>query len=373
MAKNYYETLGVDKNASAEEIKSAYRKLAKKHHPDLNKNNAESASKFKEINEAYEVLSDAQKKSNYDQFGSADPKDFFSGAGGGQGGFSGFGAGGFEDIFSMFSGFGGGQRAGGATIGNTITTTITLSFEEAAFGVKKNIGLVRTQECEHCKGTGAKAGTEYSVCPECGGSGQVRYVQNTLFGRIENIGPCKKCNGTGKIIRQKCEHCNGKGSARTNSTITVDVPAGIEDGQVMTLRGYGDVGTRGGPNGDLQILVRVQPHKMLGREGFDVHLDLPLPFTTAMLGGKVIIPSLEGKLELNIPENTQPGTVLKLKGKGIRQLNKSGRGDMFVKVNVELPHGMDKKTAERVRMFAQEFTSANFNEYKKFQEQVKNL
>lgn len=384
MAKNYYEILGVEKTANEDEIKSAYRKLAKKYHPDLNPNDASAATKFKEINEAYEVLSDSQKKSNYDQYGSADPKDFFRGAGAGgsgsQGGFSGFsgfgntGFGGFEDIFNMFSsGFGGAQQRSSSAAGNTLTTTVNLTFEEAAFGVKKNINLVRTQECEHCKGTGAKAGTAYSTCPDCGGTGQVRFAQDTLFGRVVNVGPCPKCNGTGKIIKEKCEHCNGKGSVRKTSTITVDIPAGIDDGQVMTLHGYGDAGVRGGPNGDLQILVRVQAHKILERDGFDIHLDLPLPFTTAMLGGKVVIPSLEGKLELNIPANTQTGTILKLKGKGIKNLNKAGKGDMFIKVNVELPKLNDRKKSDKVRMFAQEFEQNDFEEYKKYQDTLKSL
>ena len=384
MAKNYYETLGVEKTANADEIKSAYRKLAKKYHPDLNPNDPNSATKFKEINEAYEVLSDSQKKSNYDQYGSADPKDFFRGAGSSgsgsqKGGFSGFGGfgnsggfGGFEDIFNMFSsGFGGTQQR--SSSGDTLTTTVNLTFEEAAFGVKKNINLVRTQQCEHCKGTGAKSGTAYSTCPDCGGTGQVRFTQDTLFGRVVNVGPCPKCNGTGKIIKEKCEHCNGKGYVRKSTNITVDIPAGIDDGQVMTLHGYGDMGVRGGPSGDLQILVRVQAHKMLERDGFDIHLDLPLPFTMAMLGGKVVIPSLEGKLELNIPANTQTGTVLKLKGKGIKNLNKAGKGDMFIKVNVELPKLSDHKKTDKVRMFAQEFEQSDFEEYKKYQDTLKGL
>ena len=378
MAKNYYETLGVEKNASADEIKSAYRKLAKKYHPDLNPNDASAATKFKEINEAYEVLGDEQKKANYDQYGSADPKDFFRGAGSGgsQGGFSGFNGfgGGFEDIINnMFSGFGGTQQRSSARAGNTITTTINLSFEEAAFGVKKTFNIARTEQCSHCKGTGAKSGTAYSTCPDCGGTGQVRYTQDTLFGRVVNVGPCKKCNGTGKIIREKCEHCGGKGYVRNNAPITVDIPAGIDDGQVMTLHNYGDAGVHGGPSGDLQILVRVQAHKILERDGFDIHLDLPLPFTIAMLGGKVVIPSLEGKLELNIPENTQTGTVLKLKGKGIKNLNKSSKGDMYIKVNVELPKLRDRKKTDQVRMFAQEFTPTDFEEYKKYQDTLKGL
>lgn len=376
MAKNYYETLGVDKNASADEIKSAYRKLAKKYHPDLNPNNEQAATKFKEINEAYEVLGDSQKKANYDQYGSADPKDFFRGQSGGssQGGFSGFGNfGGFDDIFNMFSGFGGGDRRSQARQGNTLTTSITLTFEEACFGVKKIINLVRTQACSKCNGTGAKSGTAYQTCSDCGGSGQVQYTQNTLFGRMVNVGPCQKCNGTGRIIKEKCEACSGKGNIRANTQITINIPAGIDDGQIMTLHGYGDAGIRGGPNGDLQVLVKVKPHEMLERDGFDIHLDLPVPFITAILGGKIVIPSLEGKLELTIPQNTQTGTVLKLKGKGIKHLNKMGKGDMFIKVNVELPKVDDKKLQQKIKVFAEEFEQKDFVNYQKYQDKLKKL
>ena len=376
MAKNYYETLGVEKNASADEIKSAYRKLAKKYHPDLNPNNQEAATKFKEINEAYEVLSDSQKKANYDQYGSADPQDFFRNSGGGsQGGFSGFGNfSGFEDIFDMFSsGFGGGTKRTSATAGRTLTTTVNLTFEEACFGVKKAINIVRTESCKHCNGTGAKSGTAYQTCSDCGGSGQVRYTQNTLFGRMVNVGPCAKCNGTGKIIKEKCEHCSGKGYSKNNSSITVDIPAGIDDDQIMTLRGYGDAGMRGGPNGDLQVLVKVAPHKLLERDGFDIHLTLPVPFAVAILGGKIVIPSLEGKLELTIPQNTQTGTILKLKGKGVKYLNRNSKGDMFVKVVVDLPHVTDKKLINKIKAFSEEFSQKDYKDYEQYQDKLKRL
>lgn len=373
MAKNYYETLGVDKKASASEIKSAYYKLAKKYHPDLNKDNPEAAEKFKEINEAYEVLSDDTKRSNYDQYGSAtgpNPNDFFKG--GQAGGFSGFGSG-FEDIFgSIFSNFGD-MNNNMARAGNDITTKVTLTFEEAAKGVTKKFNIVRTEECVHCHGTGAKDGTQFTTCGECGGTGQVRYTQNTLFGRVVNQGPCKTCNGTGKIVKEKCSECSGKGFRRANVTITVDIPAGIDDDQIVTLRGNGDAGVRGGPSGDLQILVKVSPHKLLTRDGFDVYLDLPVPFTTAMLGGKVIIPSLEGKLELTIPEGTQSGTMLKLKGKGIKQLNKSAYGDMYIKVLVELPKLNDKSKKSLIKKLDGEFVEEDYAKFKKFKETTQSL
>lgn len=374
MAKNYYDILGVDKKASASEIKSAYYKLAKKYHPDLNKDNPQAAEKFKEVNEAYEVLSDSTKRSNYDQFGSAtgpNPNDFFRN--GQAGGFSGFG-GGFEDIFgSIFSNFGGMGGNNTARTGNDVTTKVTLSFEEAAKGVTKKFNIVRTEECEHCHGTGAKDGTQYSTCTECGGTGQVRYTQNTLFGRVVNQGPCKTCNGTGKIVKEKCAECSGKGYKRANVTITVDIPAGIDDDQIVTMRGNGDAGIRGGPNGDLQILVKVAPHKLLTRDGFDVYLDLPVPFTTALLGGKVVIPSLEGKLELTIPEGTQSGTVLKLKNKGIKHLNKSVYGDMYIRVMVELPKLNDKTKKNLIKKLETEFAESDYSKFKKFNDTTHSL
>jgi len=372
--KNYYDILGVDKSASADEIKSAYRKLAKKYHPDLNKDNPDASAKFKEVNEAYETLSDPQKKSNYDQFGSANgpnPNDFFRG--GNAGGFSGFG-GGFEDIFSnIFSSFGGGRASANTSVaGNDISVKVTLSFEEAAKGVTKTFNIVRTEECKHCHGTGAKNGTEYHTCSECGGTGQVQYTQNTLFGRIVNQGPCKSCNGTGKIIKDKCSECNGKGHKRVNVSIPVDIPAGIDNDQIITVRGYGDAGLRGGPDGDLQILVRVESHKLLVRKEHDVHLDLPVPFITAMLGGKIIIPSLDGKLELNIPENTQTGTILKLKGKGFKYVNKNSYGDMLIKVIVDLPK-LDKKNKSHIEALNKVFNEDNFDKYRKFRDATKAL
>ena len=384
MAKNYYETLGINKSASSDEIKSAYRKLAKQYHPDLNKS-PDAATKFKEINEAYEVLSDATKKANYDKYGNANgpnPNDFFgggagaSGAGGFAGGFgNGFGSfGGFEDIFNMFSGFGGSSSTrSSAVAGNTLTLKLQLKFEEAVFGVKRTINLVRTEACSHCNGTGAKNGTGFNTCPDCGGSGQVRYEQNTLFGRMVNVGACKRCGGTGKIVKEKCEHCSGKGYARTNSSITVDIPAGIDDGQVLTLRGYGDAGLRGGPNGDLQIVISVENHKMLQRDGFDIKLDLPVPFQIALLGGKVVIPSLEGKLELNIPENTQPNTILKLKGKGIKHLNRNVYGDMYIKVCVELPKSLDRKKKDMIKEFSNLLSESNYEQYSRYLSKLKSL
>ncbi len=376
MAQNYYETLGVDKNASADEIKSAYRKLAKKYHPDLNKDDASAAAKFKEINEAYEVLGDANKKANYDQYGSADgpnPNDFFGG--GARGGGFDFDLG---DIFGNIfggGGFGGrGARSGGFSPidGQDITMRINLTFEEAVNGVKKEINYTRTEECHDCHGTGARNGTEYTTCSECGGSGYVRYNQDSIFGRITQTGVCKSCNGTGKKIKEKCSTCNGKGSKRGNSSVTITFPAGIDNNQVVTARGYGEAGARGGAAGDLQIVVNVADHPILKRDGYDILLDVPLPFTIAMTGGKVIIPSLEGKLELDIPENTQSGTVLKLRGKGVKHLNGNGKGDMKITIKVELPKlGKNKKAI--LKAFEEYFPEDKFDKFNDYNKKVKSL
>ena len=375
MAQNYYDVLGVSKDASADEIKSAFRKLAKKYHPDVNKDNPEAAQKFKEINEAYAVLGDEQKKANYDQFGSADganPNDFFHGASGGGGGFN-FN---FGDIFGdLFGGaFGGGSRQSSYAVqGNNIEINIKLSFEESAQGVKRDVTYMCMQECEACHGTGAKNGTEYTTCSDCGGSGQVQFSQRTVFGEMRSVGVCKKCNGTGKMIKEKCPNCGGAGAKRTQRTVTVNIPAGIADGQVVILRGYGEAGVRGGPSGDLNIDVTVTPHALLRRQGNDVLLDVPVPFTTAMFGGTVLIPSLEGKLELTIPENTQPGSILKLKGKGFKILNRSGSGDMLVTVKVELPKvGLRNKKSLK-KLFDDEFSDSDFEKFENYNKTLKKL
>jgi len=379
VAKNYYETLGVEKSANADEIKSAFRRLAKKYHPDVNKDNADASAKFKEINEAYEVLSDSTKKANYDQYGSADgpnPNDFFKNAGSGGGGFNfgGSGFGGFEDIFNIFgSAFGGGQAKNSAVQGGDIVMKMTLNFAEAAFGVSRTVTLMRTEVCRDCSGTGAKDGKDYSTCSECGGSGQVRYAQDTIFGRVVNTGTCKTCGGTGKIIKEKCSGCGGKGHRRVQANVSVNIPAGIDDNQVLTLRGEGEAGLRGGGNGDLLIEISVKPHLLLKRDGFDIKLDLPIPFTTAMLGGKIKIPSLDGKLELTIPEGTQTGTILRLRGKGIKHLNKNAHGDMFVNVIVELPKTLDKGGKETFKALEQTLGTNAYEKAKKYNDTMNSL
>lgn len=373
MAKNYYDILGVSKTASDEEIKKAYRSLAKKYHPDLNPGDSSAAEKLKEVNEAYEVLSDKQKRSNYDNYGDPEGQSF-SGFGGGQGGgFSGFG--GFEDIINnMFSGFGGGRsrQASSAIDGADIQVKMDLTFVEAAFGVKKNINLNRTETCEHCHGTGAKNGTEYMTCPRCNGQGRVQTAQNTMFGRIMTEGVCPDCHGTGKKIKEKCEDCNGAGVVRKNRNIEINIPAGIDDGQVITLRGQGEAGRNGGMNGDMQIVIKVAPHKTLTRKGFDVYCDVPITFTESLLGTTVKIAGINEMLDLTVPELTQPGAVIMLKGKGTKVLNRNSYGDLYAKIVVEMPKSLDKKQREQIAILDASFSKNQYAKKKQFNEKIGN-
>lgn len=364
MSKNYYDVLGVDKNASADEIKSAYRKLAKKYHPDINKD-ADAPAKFKEINEAYEVLGDATKKSNYDNYGSADGNAFNFGGNGGGFNFSG----GFGDIFSdIFSAFGGGSRAQTMEQGEDINMSMKITFEEAIFGVRKEVNVPRYESCSACHGTGAKHGKEFNTCSDCHGSGRVRFQQNTLFGTTIREGVCKTCNGTGKIIKEKCATCNGKGYQKVNKTVGVNIPAGIDDGQTLKLRGEGNAPTRQGVNGDLNIKISVAPHKILVRKGVDIYLDLYIPFTTALLGGKITIPTINGNYDLEIKELTQSGTVMRLKGRGVKQLNREYYGDMIITVKTEAPKNLDKKVKQKLEEIEDMLSEKDYPKYKKFLE-----
>ncbi len=375
--KNYYDILGVDKNASADEIKSAYRKLAKKYHPDLNPNNAEAAEKFKEVNEAYEVLSDTTKKANYDQYGSADgPQGFggFGGSGNSAGGFGGFD---FSDIMSnFFGGAGFGNASSFARTGykgEDIAINMTLTFDEAVFGCKKTFTVNRVENCSYCKGTGAKNGTEYTTCPDCNGTGQVRYTESTLFGRLTRQGICKSCNGTGKKIKTKCEYCNGNGYKRVNANISIDIPAGIDNGQTITMRGSGNAGVRGGQNGDLTIFVKVMPHKMLQRDGYDLLLKVYVPFYTLLLGGKIEIPLARGTTTIDIPENTQNNTTVKLKGKGVKYLNKDMYGNLIVTLVGEAPKNLTKADKETLKKLQSSLGDNNFTRYKSYIKDLSNL
>ena len=311
--RDYYEVLGIDKSADEAAIKSAYRKLAKKYHPDVNPGDKTAEEKFKEVNEAYQVLSNPQKKAQYDQFGHDGPQAGFGG--GGFGDFSGFGGGGFggfDDIFNIFTGggFGGGGRPNGPMRGDDLRYDLTISFEEAAMGCEKDINLVRDEECPTCNGSGAKPGSKVDTCPTCQGSGQERVTTNTPFGRIQNVRTCSRCHGAGKIITEPCTKCHGRGKVRVSKRRTVKVPAGIDNGQVLTIRGQGGLGEHGGPPGDLQIVISVRPHKLFKRREDDLYIEMPLTFTQAALGAELDVPTLTKPVKYRFPEGTQPENAL---------------------------------------------------------------
>ncbi len=360
MAKaDYYETLGVNRNATEDEIKAAFRKAAKQYHPDLHPGDKECEAKFKEVNEAYEVLSSKEKREKYDQFGHA---AFDPSAGGGAGGayYGGAGFGDFADIIdSMFGGFGGFGRGthtrNGPIAGNDLRYNLTITFEEAAFGVRKEINIPREEACAACDGTGAKAGTQPVKCAACGGSGQVRVQQNTMFGSFVTTRSCDSCGGTGKIIKEPCAECRGKGRVNRSKKIVVNIPAGIDNGQSLNMRGEGEAGFNGGPAGDLYIAVTVKPHKQFTRKGYDLYIDMPIPFTVAALGGEINVPTLKGSVKYAVPEGTQPNTVFRLREQGIARLNATGKGDLLVKVNVQVPNKVTEEQRELLTRLAESF------------------
>ena len=358
--RDYYEVLGVSKGASDDEIKKAYRKLAKQYHPDLNPGDKTAEAKFKEVNEAYEVLSDKEKRSRYDQFGHAgvDP-NFGAGAGGPFGGFSGadFGDIDLGDIFGSFfgGGFGGGSssRRNGPMKGDTLRAGVTITFEEAAFGCEKEIILNRDETCETCHGSGCEPGTTAEICPNCRGTGTVRIQRGGGAFTFATTASCPKCNGTGKIIHQPCKSCNGSGSVRKQRKITVKIPAGIDNGQAVSLRGQGGAGRNGGPAGDLIISVTVRPHAFFKRDGTSVYLEQPVSFLQATLGAELEIPTIDGKVKWTLPEGTQPGTTFRLRGKGIPSINGRGRGDQFVTVQVQVPKNLTREQKEALHAYGQ--------------------
>ncbi len=361
-AKNYYEILGVEKTATADELKLAYRKLAKKYHPDMyvsasEQEKKDAEAKFKDINHAYEVLSDPQKRAAYDTYGDENGPQ----AGAGFGGFSG-GTGGFgfdmDDIFSsIFSGFGGGssraQRANAPQRGQDILVGVTLTFEEAAFGTQKTVNVKRVENCPDCKGTGAKDGTAFKVCSQCKGSGRVTMTQRTPFGQVSTQGVCPSCHGTGKIITDKCTSCGGVGRFEKVREVKVNIPAGIDSGQRVRYDNEGHAGSNGGEKGGLYVEVRVAPHKLFSRNGFDVLLEVPISIVDATLGTTIEVPTFYGNKEVKIPEGTQSGTVFTIKNYGIKKLKGNGKGDMFVKVVVEVPKSVSKEQKEFLKRFDQ--------------------
>lgn len=351
--RDYYEILGVQRGAAEAELKKAYRKLAKEHHPDMNPGDKEAEAKFKEANEAYEVLSNPDKRARYDQFGHAgmDPNGF-----GGGGGFSDFDFGGIGDIFeSFFGGSGGRSRSkNGPQKGADLKYSMEISFEEAAFGIEKEINISRMENCTTCSGSGAKPGTSAKTCQHCNGSGQIQYKQSTPFGQFVNVKACDVCRGEGKVITDPCNSCSGKGKIRKNVTRKINVPSGIDEGQTLSIRGEGEPGSKGGPAGDLFVTMRIKPHTLFQRQNNDVVCDVPITFVQAVLGAEIEVPTLDGKVRYTIPEGTQTASVFRLKGKGIPFLRGNGRGDQYVKVNIEVPKKLNDKQKELLRQFADE-------------------
>jgi len=365
--KDYYSILGVSKSASDDEIKSAYRNLAKKYHPDINKE-ADAQEKFKEISEAYSVLSDKTKRANYDQFGTADAQQGFGG------GFSGFGQGfegGFEDIFNIFgNAFGG--RASAREQGADLETDITITFEEAAFGVEKEITINRVQKCNHCNGTGAKKGSATTKCTDCNGSGKVQFVQNTLFGRVASVTECKTCKGSGKIVKEKCNYCRGTGLTQQDAKVNVKIPAGIDDGQTIRMRGEGgQASSESGVAGDLHINVRVQPHKLLVRKEFNLYVDVYVPFTKLLLGGEMEVPTLKGKTTIDIKPLTQSNTKYTLKGKGIKFLRGFGSGDLIVTLKGEMPKSLGKNQKKLIKEFESSMSKDDYPKTETYNKKLK--
>ncbi|MGL5257553.1 MAG: molecular chaperone DnaJ [Proteocatella sp.] len=359
MAKrDYYEVLGVSKDADDKEIKKAFRKKAMEFHPDRNPNDKVAEEKFKEVNEAYEHISDPQKRAAYDRFGHAAFEQGGAGAGG-FGGFGGGGFGGFEDIFEgIFGGFGGGasrQRRNGPQKGEDIRYRMNITFEEAAFGVEKEIVITREEECSQCHGTGAKAGTSAKTCPTCHGSGQVQKHVRTPFGTMMSSATCSTCNGSGEVIEEKCNKCKGRKTETVKKNKSVKIPAGIDDGSTLRIAGEGQPGTKGGPRGDVYLTINVLPHKLFEREGNNVWLEIPISFTQAALGAEIEVPTLDGKSKYKIVEGTQTGTIFRLRGKGIPYIsNPDRRGDQMIRVTVETPKNLTSRQKEILKEFAAE-------------------
>ncbi|MBR6408083.1 MAG: molecular chaperone DnaJ [Clostridia bacterium] len=372
--RDYYEVLGVDKNATEDQIKKAYRQKAKQYHPDLNPGDKTAEAKMKEVNEAYEVLSDADKKAKYDQFGHAGVDPNFGAGGFNGGGFSGFDFGDLGDIFGSFFGGGASSRYSSANAprrGGDIEASVTVSFEEAAKGCKKEVTYHRIENCPECGGSGAAKGTTARSCPDCGGSGHVRVQQRTPLGVMTTQRVCSRCSGKGKIVDTPCSVCSGKGKVRKKHVEMMDIPAGIDDRQAFSKRGMGDIGTNGGSNGDLHVVVNVRPHPLFERDGFDVWCEIPLTYTQAALGAEITVPTLDGKVSYRVHEGTQPGDVFKFTGKGIQNINGRGRGNHYVRVTIEVPKGLTDKQKSILREFDSSMSEKNYQKRKGFFDKIK--
>jgi len=365
--RDYYEVLGLSKGASEDEIKKSYRKLAKKYHPDMNPGDKEAEKNFKEVNEAYDVLSDSDKRAKYDQYGHAAFDPASGGFGGGGFGFDGFD---ISDIFSNIfgGGFGGSsqRRRNGPERGENVRLRLTLSFEEAAFGCKKDIQYQRIQKCPDCQGSGAAPGTQATTCPDCQGRGQVRVQQRTPFGMMQSTRDCDKCHGSGKIIETPCKNCKGQGFIKATKKLTVTVPAGIDDGEGIVLRGEGCDGRNGGATGDLTVSFNVRPHAFFERDGYDIYCDIPVNFADLTLGAEIDVPTIHGNEKLEIPAGTQTGTTFTLRSKGVQVVNSSRFGNMYITVVAETPTSLNKKQKELLREFKESFDSSNHPKWEKF-------
>lgn len=371
--RDYYEVLGVDKNADEATIKKAYRTLAKKYHPDMNPGDKEAEAKFKEVNEAYDVLSDPDKKAKYDQYGHAafDPS---AGGGAGFGGFGDFGGFDINDIFSSFFGgaSGGSTRRNGPVRGDDITVRLTISFEESVFGCKKEVSYNKIQKCADCSGTGAAKGSSPKTCSACGGSGQVRVQQRTPFGIMQTQKTCDACHGTGKIIENKCPNCRGTGFVRVPKKLEVNIPAGIDDGQQLSLRYQGSDGMNGGNAGDLNIIISVRPHSVFERDGDDLYCEVPITYAEATLGAEIEIPTLEGSMKYTIPEGTQTGTVFTLRNKGVTRVNSKVRGNLYITVVVEVPKNLTSEQKNLLEKFAASCGESNYSKRTSFFKRIFN-
>lgn len=369
MAKDYYSILGVDKNATQDDIKKAYRTQVKKCHPDLHPGDEKAAERFKELNEAHEVLSDEKKRKNYDTFG--DPNGNMGGFGGGASGFSGFG--GFEDIFGDFFGNFGGRRSRTQTQtkGEDITLELSLSFLDAAKGCKREISYTRNQPCSSCKGTGAKSGTAYKTCEKCGGTGEVQYASGGGFFRTVSVRPCDECNGTGKKIIESCLDCKGKGYIKTTTKLNIEIPAGADTGSYIRKIGYGEASRNGGPSGDLIIVMKVEPSKIFTRKNFDLYVSVPISFKTAALGGKVKIPLIDETIEYTIPEGTQSGKIFFVRGKGIK--TNRGTGDLYIEILVEVPARLSRAQRKALEEFEKETEIKQCPEMRAYKDKIQSM
>lgn len=380
--RDYYEVLGVSKTASDEELKKAFRKLAKQYHPDLHPDDAEAEMKFKEINEAYEVLSDKEKRARYDQFGFAgvDPNYGAGQGGAGYGGYTSYG-GGFNDFGDIFESFFGGGFGGTSSRSNVnaprrgqdIRVSATISFMEACKGTKANIRFSHFEKCSDCGGSGAKAGTSATTCPDCNGTGTVRINQRTPLGMFQTTKTCERCGGKGKVIKEVCPGCSGQGRVKKTLTREIEIPAGIDDGQTLKVSGAGDCGFNGGPSGDLNVRIVVKPDDIFEREGYDIYTEIPISYMQATLGDEITVPTIDGKVKYKVPEGTQTGTTFRLKGKGIKRLYRTERGDHYVTVKVEIPKNLTKKQADLLRAFDDSLEEKNTASTKSFFEKMKDF